>query len=450
MTALNREAADALRPFTPNAVTDVTGFGLLGHAHEMAERSGVRIELDAAALPFFPGALEQAEAGVRTGGDRRNRDFAGPHVEADGPTEALVALAYDPQTAGGLLVSLPADKGAVARSADVRGARALPRHASAGVAEGAGVASLRRRSSRPLRNRCRPRGPVGALLALASAAISLYLIVLTGAAVRLTGSGLACESWPGCQEGAFFPAVGEHSSIEFGNRVMALFPIALSLAAWIFAYRTRGPRPLGTLARRLHLPGHDRAGAARAADDPARPASADGRHPLPARTRRARDRDRAGRRSLGERARPGRRRRCRGGFSCSVSCSREPAGSSSSRARSRPRPARIPGTAPRSSASGTCSTPSTSTCARRRRSGSRSWSCSSGSIETATGRACSRRGPGVLLVLLLVQMAVGELQWRNQLPWWLVLIHVGLAALVWACTVGLVTALWRTPRTLSR
>ena len=64
--------------------------------------------------------------------------------------------------------------------------------------------------------------------------------MLTGAAVRLTGSGLACESWPGCQEGAFFPAVGEHSSIEFGNRVMALFPIGLSLAAWIFSYRTPG------------------------------------------------------------------------------------------------------------------------------------------------------------------------------------------------------------------
>ena len=53
-----------------------------------------------------------------------------------------------------------------------------------------------------------------------------------------------------------------------------------------------------------------------------------------------------------------------------------------------------------------------------------------------------------LLVLLLVQMAVGELQWRNELPWWLVLIHVSLAAAVWAWTVALVTALWRTPRRL--
>ena len=138
MTALNRDAADVLRPFTPNAVTDVTGFGLLGHAHEMAERSGVRIELDAAALPFFPGALEQAEAGVRTGGDRRNRDFAGPHVEVDGPTEALVALAYDPQTAGGLLVSLPADKGAVLAATFAERGLFLARVGQ--VAEGAGVA----------------------------------------------------------------------------------------------------------------------------------------------------------------------------------------------------------------------------------------------------------------------------------------------------------------------
>ena len=113
MTVLSRQAADVLRPFNPNAVTDVTGFGLLGHAHEMAERSGVRIELDAASLPLFPGALEAAAAGVRTGGDSRNRDFAGPHVDADAVPEDLLALAYDPQTSGGLLIALPADKGAV-------------------------------------------------------------------------------------------------------------------------------------------------------------------------------------------------------------------------------------------------------------------------------------------------------------------------------------------------
>lgn len=112
MRTLARDAADALRPFSPNAVTDVTGFGLLGHAYEMASRSGVRLELDALALPALPSAYELAEAGVRTGGDRRNRDYSGPHVESSA-TDAHEALAFDPQTAGGLLVSLPADKAAV-------------------------------------------------------------------------------------------------------------------------------------------------------------------------------------------------------------------------------------------------------------------------------------------------------------------------------------------------
>jgi selenide,water dikinase len=112
MTVLNKAAAETLRPFEPHAVTDVTGFGLLGHAHEMASRSGVRIELDAQALPALPGALELATQGVRTGGDRRNREFAGPHVEGV-VDSALEALGFDPQTAGGMLVTLPADRAAV-------------------------------------------------------------------------------------------------------------------------------------------------------------------------------------------------------------------------------------------------------------------------------------------------------------------------------------------------
>jgi selenide, water dikinase len=110
MTTLNDRAAEILRPFSPNAVTDVTGFGLLGHAHETAERSGVRIRLHASSLPALDGALEAAQAGVRTGGDPRNRDFAGAHVSSDGVPEELLALAYDAQTAGGLLVTLPAEK----------------------------------------------------------------------------------------------------------------------------------------------------------------------------------------------------------------------------------------------------------------------------------------------------------------------------------------------------
>jgi selenide, water dikinase len=135
MTTLNAAAADALRSFEPNAVTDVTGFGLFGHAHEMASRSGVRITLEADALPALRGALEAAEAGVRTGGDRRNREFA--PVAADSVDEAVLALGYDAQTAGGLLVSLPADKGVslqgVFRARDLFIARIGRVEAGAGV-----------------------------------------------------------------------------------------------------------------------------------------------------------------------------------------------------------------------------------------------------------------------------------------------------------------------------
>jgi len=135
MTTLNGPAADVLRPFTPNAVTDVTGFGLAGHAHEMADRSGVRIRLDAAALPALDGALEAARAGIRTGGDSRNREFA--PVEADGVSEDVLALAYDAQTAGGLLISLPADK-ALSLQAEFA-ARELFLRRIGSVEEGAGV-----------------------------------------------------------------------------------------------------------------------------------------------------------------------------------------------------------------------------------------------------------------------------------------------------------------------
>ena len=116
MTELNDRAADALRGFEPSAVTDVTGFGLFGHAHEMAERSGVRIELDWDAIPQLTGALSAAAQGIRTGGDARNRDFAGHAVELNDTPEDVVALGYDPQTAGGLLVTLPADKMPVLRA----------------------------------------------------------------------------------------------------------------------------------------------------------------------------------------------------------------------------------------------------------------------------------------------------------------------------------------------
>jgi selenide, water dikinase len=113
MTELNQHAAETLRPFEPNAVTDVTGFGLFGHAREVAERSGVRLELDGESFPALPGALAVAAEGLRTGGDARNRDFVAGTLELAGVSEELTLLGFDPQTSGGLLVSLPADKGAV-------------------------------------------------------------------------------------------------------------------------------------------------------------------------------------------------------------------------------------------------------------------------------------------------------------------------------------------------
>ncbi len=135
MTTLNAAAADALRPFSPNAVTDVTGFGLFGHAHEMATRSGVRIRLDAAALPALDGALEAARNGIRTGGDPRNREYA--PVDADAVDEVLLAVGYDAQTAGGLLISLPADK-ALSLESEFR-ARDLFLRRIGTVEEGTGV-----------------------------------------------------------------------------------------------------------------------------------------------------------------------------------------------------------------------------------------------------------------------------------------------------------------------
>ena len=110
MRTLNKDAADVLRAFAPNAVTDVTGFGLFGHAYEVADRSGVRIVLESERLPAIDGALDLARKGLRTSGDPRNRDFAAAHVSANGIAETYDALGYDPQTAGGLLVSLPRDK----------------------------------------------------------------------------------------------------------------------------------------------------------------------------------------------------------------------------------------------------------------------------------------------------------------------------------------------------
>jgi selenide,water dikinase len=111
MRDLNRGAAEALAAAgsAVHAVTDVTGFGLFGHGWEMAERSGVQLRFRAGALLIYAGALAAAEAGVRTGGDARNREHLAGRVRLGaGVGAALEALGYDPQTSGGLLAAVDA------------------------------------------------------------------------------------------------------------------------------------------------------------------------------------------------------------------------------------------------------------------------------------------------------------------------------------------------------
>jgi len=111
MLQLNRGASLAARAADATALTDVTGFGLLGHADEVACASGVRLRILAEAVPALPGALEAIRAGVRTGGSNRNEAYVAARVDlaSDLPRE-LVELLYDPQTSGGLLATLPADR----------------------------------------------------------------------------------------------------------------------------------------------------------------------------------------------------------------------------------------------------------------------------------------------------------------------------------------------------
>lgn len=107
MRTLNRAAAEALIAAGEgvHAVTDVTGFGVCGHGWEMAERSDAVIVIETAALPLYAGALDAAEAGTRTGGDARNREYLHGHVRSTAPG-ALETLCFDPQTSGGLLASV--------------------------------------------------------------------------------------------------------------------------------------------------------------------------------------------------------------------------------------------------------------------------------------------------------------------------------------------------------
>src|SRR5208337_3554825 len=123
MTTLNKVAAEVVsQGFDVHGMTDVTGFGLIGHAREMALGSGVSLQIHASRVPLLAGALECVRAGFVPGGLKANRAFAEECVQyADDVPEEIRTLLFDPQTAGGLLIAV-ADTDADRLRAELRNA----------------------------------------------------------------------------------------------------------------------------------------------------------------------------------------------------------------------------------------------------------------------------------------------------------------------------------------
>jgi cytochrome c oxidase assembly protein subunit 15 len=276
-------------------------------------------------------------------------------------------------------------------------------------------------------------------------AVALYLIIVSGATVRLTGSGLGCEGWPGCGEGRLFPEKDHHQAVEFGNRVVAILPLTLSVLTWLAAWRLRGVEtwvrwlafavaaatifqaPLGLITIRLDL-------------DPIAVMShfllailAVGGAVVVAIEARVLERGAA------EPVVPDWLRL--GGLALVAVClvlvftgtlvtaAGPHAGDPDVVDRLWELPDAIWIHVRASAAFGVGFLVGLAYFVRHR---------------PATNALL--KVSAALLALLLVQMAVGEIQYRNELPWWLVLVHVSLAAAIWSVTVALVTLMWRAPR----
>jgi selenide, water dikinase len=109
MLLAGRRAAEVMREFDVKGATDITGFGLLGHAWEMANGSNVTMRLEAARVPLLKGAYELAAQGLLTSGDRSNRLYVGDNVHlSESLSKPLASLLFDPQTAGGMLIAIDA------------------------------------------------------------------------------------------------------------------------------------------------------------------------------------------------------------------------------------------------------------------------------------------------------------------------------------------------------
>ena len=108
MLTPGKHAAEAMRDFNVKGATDVTGFALLGHAWEMARASKVTLEIRAEEVPLLAGALELAAFGLVTSGDKTNREYLGSDISINSKVDAnVLKLLFDPQTAGGMLISVP-------------------------------------------------------------------------------------------------------------------------------------------------------------------------------------------------------------------------------------------------------------------------------------------------------------------------------------------------------
>jgi selenide,water dikinase len=112
MLRLNRHPSHVVREVGAHALTDVTGFSLLGHAFEMAEASGVAFRIEASRVPILGGALEYAAQGARTGGESRNRRCWQEKITFQGDiADELTSVLFDPQTSGGLLIAASPEQG---------------------------------------------------------------------------------------------------------------------------------------------------------------------------------------------------------------------------------------------------------------------------------------------------------------------------------------------------
>lgn len=111
MSMLNKVAADGMKTVLVNACTDITGFGLAGHIYEMAKGSQVTIEIDSKDIKVMEGTVGYAQMGLIPAGTYRNKDYVGNQARIEeGVSEVIIDLLFDPQTSGGLLISLPEDE----------------------------------------------------------------------------------------------------------------------------------------------------------------------------------------------------------------------------------------------------------------------------------------------------------------------------------------------------